>query len=229
MSGKRVAIHQPNYLPWVGYFHKIHVSDTFVFFDDVEYSSRSWINRNKIKTPDGWTWLTVPVRVSSVDRINEVEIDDNQPWQEEHRKSIQRNYGKADYFDEFKEVLFSAYEDDWRYLHELNIHLIKTVSEELGFECDFVRCSELDVEGSSTRLLINVCEELGADEYFSGEGGKDYMEENMFDERGVELTYQNIDHPEYPQRFDGFESHMSFVDMVFNIGTEEAYDTVDTL
>lgn len=229
MSGKTIAIHQPNYFPWIGYFHKMYVSDVFVFFDDVEYTSGSFINRNRIKTPDGWMWITVPTKTSSTEPIIDVKIDNQKDWRKEHWMSVQRNYANANHFDEFKDFIKELYDRDWEMLHRLNVHILKEIASRVGFEIEFVRSSELDVEGEKTHLLANICEELGGDVYFSGRGAKDYMEREIFENKGIELKIQDFEHPEYNQRFGDFVPNLSFLDALLNIGSKKSFEIIKNL
>lgn len=214
-----VGIHQPNYLPWLGYFHKIRHSDVFVFLDDVEYTSNGWTNRNRIKTPDGWTWLTVPVG-SSATSIEEVEIVTEEPWCERHRKSLHHSYGKAPYFDESVDLFESVYGWEWDSLAQLNTTLIRRLADRFDVECEFVESSALSVEGTKTDRLIGLCDAVGGDRYLSGTGARSYLEPEAFEAADIALEYQSFDHPTYEQRFDGFESDLSVVDPLFSLGAD---------
>jgi hypothetical protein len=224
-----IAVHQPNYLPWIGYFEKISHSDVFVLLDDVEFSSRSWTCRNRIKTPDGWTWLTVPVTGSTSRPVREIEIATDQDWRSDHWKTLTHNYGGAPYFDDLKQVFESTYDREWESLDRLNVHLLEALCDLLDFEYEFVRQSALDVEGQRTDLILDICGRLDADRYYSGAGGRDYNDEDRFAAAGIDLTYQSIEHPEYPQRFGEFVPSLSFVDVMFNVGPDEARELVRSL
>lgn len=219
MTGRTAAIHQPNYIPWVGYFEKIHRSDVFVFLDDVEFTSGSWINRNKIKTPDGWTWLTVPVTRTTAS-IQEMEIATHTDWSEEHWKSLKHNYGGAEYFDEWANLFRETYDREWTSLEGLNRHLLRAICDRIGIEYEFVNSSSLPVEGTETERLVDICEAVDADHYYSGQGAKGYTEEQLFDAAGIDLEYQSFEHPTYPQRFGEFVPSLSIVDMLMNVGAE---------
>lgn len=227
MTDVTVAIHQPNYLPWIGYFHKIHRSDVFVLLDDAEYSARSWINRNKIKTPDGWSWLTVPVG-SSDEAIRDVEIPSND-WRTTHLKSFQHNYGNANYYDEFADVLEDVYATEWALLAELNVRLLEEICRHVSIEFEFVKSSTLDVETTGTERLVEICQEVGASRYLSGQGADGYMEDELFADAGIDLEYQSFEHPTYEQRFGEFVPNLSFVDAVLNVGADQAHDLVTSL
>lgn len=224
-----VAIHQPNYLPWIGYFHKILRADTFVYLDSVEFNSDSLTHRNKIKTPDGEHLLTVPISGSSSADIANLEIDTSKRWQRNHRKSIEVHYTNATYFDEFEDLI-SIYEDyEWTNLAELNITIIDHLIDTLGIETELIRSSDMSVGGSKTELLVDICETLSADVYFSGSGGRDYHDESLFDEAGIDIVYQEFTHPEYPQQFGEFIPKLSFIDALFNVGAEGGRDLLRSL
>ncbi|ELY59669.1 WbqC-like family protein [Natronococcus amylolyticus DSM 10524] len=215
-GGCTVAIHQPNYLPWLGYFEKIRRSDVFVLLDDAEYTSGSWINRNRIKTPHDWTWLTVPVRGTS-GAIADVEIVDD-GWRETHRKSLQASYGGAAHYEEFAAFFAATYARSWESLCELNVHLVRQLADRLGLDCEFVRASTLEVDAAGSERIVRLCEELGADRYYSGEGARSYNDHARFEDAGIALEYQSFDPPRYEQRFGEFLSNLSIVDPLMNLG-----------
>ncbi|MXV64242.1 hypothetical protein GS429_19665 [Natronorubrum sp. JWXQ-INN-674] len=218
-SDVTVAAHQPNYLPWLGYFHKIRASDVFVFLDDVEYTSGSWINRNRIKTPDGWTWLTVPVRGGSSGPIADVTIAD-EDWCETHRKSLQQNYGNAARFDTVADLFEETYARTRDSLCELNVHLVREIANRLDLECRFVRSSSLGIDATKADRIVDICSELDAGRYFSGTGARSYLDQSRFEANEVALTYQSFDYPDYEQRFDGFIPELSVVDALMNVGLD---------
>lgn len=228
MTGRTVAIHQPNYIPWLGYFEKIHRSDVFVFLDDVEFTSGSWINRNKIKTPDGWTWLTIPVTASTAP-IRETEIATHTDWAEEHWKSLNYNYGGAEYFDEWDDFFRETYDQEWTSLEELNRHLLRAICDRVGIEYEFVTSSSFPVDGTETKRLIDICEAVDADRYYSGQGAKGYTDEQLFDAAGIDLEYQSFEHPTYPQRFGEFVPNLSIVDLLMNVGADRTNEILADL
>lgn len=226
-GGRTVAIHQPNYLPWLGYFEKIKRSDVFVLLDDAEYSSGSWINRNKIKTPHGWTWLTVPVRGTS-GPIADVEIVD-EGWRETHRKSLQASYGGAAHYEEFGAFFAATYARSWESLCELNVHLVRQLADRLALDCEFVRASTLEVDATGSERIVRLCEELGADRYYSGEGARSYNDRARFEAADIALEYQSFDPPRYEQRFGEFLPKLSIVDPLLNVGVEGTRDLLETV
>ena len=216
-----VSVHQPQYLPWLGYFHKIAQSDCFVFLDRVQYKPREFQNRNRIRTKDGWIWLTVPV-VSDAEKgrqvINEVKVDNSSPWQRKHEASLATWYGSAPFFNEYFPFFKEALAKDWHGLSELNVHIIRHVLDVLSISTPTRFESELNIPGTSTQRIIEICKTLGADTYLSGAGGRDYLDEPLFAQNGIKLVYQDFKHPEYKQRYEPFVPLMSIVDLLFNCG-----------
>lgn len=224
-----VSIHQPNYLPWIGYFHKILTADTFVYLDTVEFNTDSVTHRNKIKTADGEHWLTVPISSPSSAAIAELEIDTSQRWQRTHRKSLETHYANAAHFSAHTDLLDSYDSREWSKLAPLNVEFIERITDLLDLDTEFVAASDLSVDGSGTDLLVEICTELGAERYFSGAGAKSYHDEPQFKEQGIDLVYQEITHPEYEQLFGEFVSHLSMVDLIFNVGADRAREILETL
>jgi hypothetical protein len=221
MDNKIVAIHQPNFLPWIGYFYKIAKSDIFVLLDNVQYVKNSFINRNKIKTPQDAIWLTVPVSFKFGELINEVKINNQIPWREKHLKTFEMNYKKARFFEEvFNGIKQVYYSEDWKCLCRLNIALIRFVTSYLGLEGKFVKASELDAHGKSTELLIQIIKEVKGDVYLSGFGGVKYQEETEFAKAGIKLMYTDFNHPVYKQLWGDFIPDLSIVDLMFNMGSK---------
>ena len=219
-----VSVHQPQYLPWLGYFHKIDKSDCFVFLDSVQYKPREFQNRNRIRTKDGWIWLTVPVQVKGHYRqpIADVLIDNSQDWASDHRRSLQVWYAKAPFFKEHFPFFEDLYGRRWERLMELNISVIRYCLAALGMTTRVEFESELGTTEHSTARIIQLCKKLGASTYLSGTGGKDYLDEAQLTAAGIQLAYQRFEHPRYGQQFvdsrHPFEPFMSVVDLLFNEG-----------
>ena len=214
-----VSVHQPQYIPWLGYFHKIAGSDCFVFLDRVQYKEREFQNRNRIRRDNGWMWLSVPV-VSGGERreIRAVKIDNAGDWRKSHCRSLRTWYGAAPFFDEHFPFFDRTYARDWDSLAELNVHITRYLLECLSITTPLVFESALAVDAASTRRIIEICKRLKADTYLSGSGGREYLEEPLFRENGIELRYQEFHHPVYEQRFKPFEPYMSCIDLLFNHG-----------
>ena len=218
---KTVAIMQPTYLPWIGYFDMIDQSDCFVFLNSVQFNKRSWQQRNRIKGHDGVLWLTVPVLTKGRrhQRIYEVEIASTQHFREEHIKTITRCYSKAPFFEQYIDGLSAILCRSHRLLADLNIEFTHWFCEQLGIETKMIRSSSLDVEGEKVELLVNICGMLGADRYLSAAGSKEYIEENnLFVPNDIDLVYHAYRHPEYRQLHGSFVPYLSVLDLLFNEG-----------
>lgn len=210
------AIHQPNYIPWLGYFYKIAKCDTFVVLDNVQLANRGFTNRNKVKSPTGELWLTLPV--DSGVRINEAKIKNHIDWKSHHINVLNHNYKRAQYFSNYIDDLIQLYNMDWEYMCGLNVEIIKYILKKLGLERRVISASSLNVEGKSTELLLNICKEINADTYLSGVGGKKYLEESRFQQEGINLAYSHFQHPVYRQLWGDFIPNLSVLDLLFNCG-----------
>jgi hypothetical protein len=215
-----VSIHQPEYLPWLGFFHKVHQSNIFVLLDNVQYEKNYFQNRNKIRTQSGWTWLTVPVltKGKSNQQIKEVEIDNKTKWSWKHWRSIDLNYKKTPYFDNYRDFFYDLYKKEWIKLVDLNETIITYLIKELGMDVKLIKSSELNIEGKGTELLLSICKILNADVYLSGRFGKDYLVDEQFHKNGIKVIYQEFKHPTYTQLFKPFIPNMSVIDLIFNHG-----------
>jgi len=218
-----VSIHQPQYLPWLGYFEKIDRSDIFVLLDDVQFKKNEWQNRNKIKTSKGWQWITVPVIHKFPQEIKKAKINNDIDWQRQHLNSLIINYNKAPYFGDYIDFFKSVYCKKWVYLSDLNIHIIKNFVRVLGIKTKLVTSSRLKQPDRATQHLINICKTLGASTYLSGEGGRVYLEIEKFKKHGIEVIFQDFRHPTYNQLYSkeqGFIENLSIVDLLFNHGPQ---------
>ncbi|MDI6739255.1 MAG: WbqC family protein [Candidatus Edwardsbacteria bacterium] len=220
-----LSAHQPNYLPWPGFFQKMARCDVFVLLDAVQYARRSYTARCLVKGADGKKhWLTVPVFKTGRyhQTVAEVEIDNQDPWQNTHRRTLESVYAKAPYFREHQWLLDLAYGKPWNSLCELNTALITALAERLDIKPRIVRLSELSVEGHSTELLVGICRKLGADTYRSGPSGKKYLDEEKFQMAGIKCDIFRYWPEPYPQLWGDFVPGLSLVDLLFNCGPEVA-------
>lgn len=218
---KTCVIMQPTYLPWLGYFDLIEKSDVFVFLDHVQFSKQSWQQRNRIRDKNGELLLTIPVKHNAIKEsvINSIQIDNGKNSLKKHLKSIQLNYRKAKNYGLYMDELELIYSREYEKLMDLNIELIKFGCKILKIEPNFIYSSKLGVTGDRVESLIDICHKVNAEKYLSPVGSKGYIEQNnIFSENGIELSYQNYQHPEYKQvDFADFVSHLSFIDYIFNI------------
>jgi len=219
---KVIAIHQPNYIPWQGFFYKMIKSDIFVFLDNVQFSKEGIINRNKIKTGSGELWLTVPVltKHKMQQSINETRINNKVDWRRKHWNAIWLNYTKSPFFKKYASIFEDNYKREWEKLADLNKVLIRTVADLLGIRRNFINASELNAAGNGTDLLVSICRETGGNIYLSGEGGKGYMDEEKFKEAGIEIRYANFKQPAYKQLYGDFIPNLSVLDLLFNCGAD---------
>ena len=218
----KVAIHQPNYLPYVGFFHKLSLADTFVIMDDTQYDKK-FTNRNKIKVPGNWIWLTVPINKKHKFVANKiVEINNEENWQSDHFEKINRSYSNSKFFKKnYKAFFEKIYSKKWDHLFTLNYELIIQLIDWLDIKIEVIKESELNINGNSTDRLVNISKKIGAETYVSGIGGKEYMNKKMFETNNIKIEYQNFKCPIYKQVFNSeFIPNLSIIDLLFNIGPE---------
>lgn len=214
-----VTAHQPQFLPWIGYFDKMDRADVFVLLDTVQFKKNEWQNRNRIKTAQGWQWLTVPVRHDFGQSIHEVEIAADVAWQDKHLKSLQTNYRKAAFFEAYFDTLAEIYQRPWTRLAALNIAFIRALSQKLGLTTEIVVSSELPTfSDHPDDRLIELTRHFNADTYLAGAGGRAYMDVERYDRAGINLVFQDFVHPTYAQLYGEFIPGMSVVDLLFNCG-----------
>lgn len=217
-----VSINQPAYLPWLGYFHRIHLSDVHVTLDHVQFEKNSFINRNKIRTKEGSSMLTVPLKTKGLFgnlALNTIEIAE-ESWSSKHLKSIQNSYSKANYFKKYEGTLCEFYSKRYARLIDLILPMNKWLSEELNIKTKTVLSSEMQVEGTKSDLVLNICKALNAKTYLSGALGRDYINLKLFEDNGINVIFQEYKHPEYKQVYPGFESYMTALDLLLNHGDE---------
>jgi hypothetical protein len=217
----RVAIHQPAYLPYPGFFHKLSMADVFVIMDDVQYDKR-FTNRNRILVPQGPIWISVPIVKDDKFQPNKlVRINNSIDWRPEHLKKIRTSYCNAPFFHLYDDYLRSVYSRDWEFLFDLDFELVKATANWLGIKIPMLRESELKVTGKATHRLISACKAVGADTYISGSGGKNYLDEASFSKNGLSVVYQNYRPLPYRQRFTAdFVPDLSIIDMLSNLGPD---------
>ncbi|MCF6465674.1 WbqC family protein [Clostridium sp. Cult2] len=214
-----ITAHQPNYIPWLGFFHRMNYVDKFVILDNVQFTKDAFIQRNKIKTSNGELMLTVPVKVKTDTLIKDVLIDNSQSWQKRHWLSIKYNYNKSPYWDYLSNELEDIYNKNWIKLFDLNMKIIELIRNKLNINTEIIIASELKQDfGKKTNLLIALCKHLEADTFFSGAGSKTYIEQEKFNQNNINLFFQNYNHPIYKQRMGNFISHLSILDLLFNCG-----------
>lgn len=224
----KCVILQPFYIPWRGYFHQIFKADTFVFYDDVQFEKRGWESRNRIKTPNGAQWLSIPVlnkgSITNGTPINEIEFDKSQcGWREKHWKTIKQAYAKAPFFPQCENLLRKFYTGNESLLADFTINSTVELARELKIEKTWFRlASEFKATGRKTDRLLDILEKVGATHYISGAAAKNYIETEKFREAKIELEYMVYDYPEYKQLYPPFDGAVSILDLLLMKGGDEA-------
>ncbi len=218
---KKVAILQSNYIPWKGYFDLIAYVDEFIFYDDMQFTKNDWRNRNKIKTPNGLQWLSVPVGQDISRRIRDVVIPDSR-WQKKHWRSLEANYGRAPYFEKIADWLEPMYIDvKYENLSDLNRKLIISVCNYLGINTKLSNSWDYQLVEGKTERLLELCKQADCAEYVSGPAAKGYIENWYFDEAGLKLSwFDYAGYPEYSQLWGEFVHGVSILDLLFNCGND---------
>ena len=218
-----VAIHQPEYLPWLGFFKKMMSSELFVFLDDAQFRKKGWQNRNRIRTKNGTALLSIPVHAHSYPNINEITIDNNKNWSKRHKKSILYNYAGAPYFKEFKDFIESVFEKKFEYLIDLNTEIIKFAMNELEIKSKIVFSSELKISKKGSDRVLDICKQVGADCYITGTSwAQPHLKIEEFKKSNIHVEFQKFQHPIYTQIHGKFIPEMSIIDLLFNEGRDGA-------
>ncbi|MHC1791940.1 WbqC family protein [Solidesulfovibrio sp.] len=219
-----IGILQPSYLPWLGYFEQIKQCDVFVLYDTVQYDKGGWRNRNRIKTPSGPLWLTVPVLLKNRNfpSIREVEINQTEAWARRHLKTLTQYYSNArhfaDAFGDLERILLSGH----RFLLDLNLEIIAWMNARLDIGTKIVLASDLAIDGDRESRIINIVKHLGGNTFYEGAAGRNYIDTGFFRQNGVDVVFQDYAHPVYPQLHGEFVSHLSAIDLLFNCGPNSA-------
>lgn len=219
---KKIGILQPNYIPWKGVFDLINRVDIFVFYDDVQYTTKDWRNRNKIKTNDGMKWLTVPVIKKGLRHqlISEAKIDNSTNWQSKHYKTLISSYSKSPYIKDYEYLLEEIYlKKKWNMLSDLNINSTVLIAEVLGIKMEWYKSSDFHETGSKDgEKVIKICQRLDCNHFINGPASREYMNEDLFSKHDVSLSYIDYQYPEYPQLHGSFCHQVSILDLLFNCG-----------
>jgi WbqC-like protein family len=218
----KVAIHQPQYFPYGGFFHKLSLSDLYVIMDDAQYDKR-FTNRNRIISPNGPIWITVPINKKQKFAPNyEVEINNSIPWRELHWKKLQLAYCNSKYFHLYETEFEALYQKEWRLLFDLDFETLRQTISWLGLRTKIVLESELGICAKSTERLVQVCKAVGAETYVAGSGSKSYLDESLFRKNGLKVEYQSWVPTSYPQHLTKglFFPNLSIVDLLANLGPE---------
>lgn len=217
---KKIAILQSNYIPWKGYFDLINMVDEFIFYDEVQYTKNDWRNRNKLKTPQGMQWITIPVRQDGLEqKIKDTKVS-NKNWNIKHWRTIQQNYSKSKYFSDYKDIFEELYlGSNEEYLSEINYKFISAINTILGIQTKIRWSSEFELLEGQTEKLLGICKQAGATTYLSGPAAKGYFDEELAKQEGVQVEWMDYSgYPEYNQLHPPFEHGVSVLDLIFNEG-----------
>ena len=218
---KKIAILQSNYIPWKGYFDLINMVDEFIFYDEVQYTKNDWRNRNKIQTPQGIQWLTIPVKQKELAQlIQDTKIQDKR-WAKKHWTTIKQNYSKSSYFKEYKDIFEELYLDsDEEYLSQINYKFIVAICEILGITTTIRWSNEFELIDGQTEKLLGICKDCDADIYLSGAAAKSYFDEELAQKENIQVEWMDYSgYKEYNQIFEPFEHGVSILDLIFNEGS----------
>lgn len=220
---KIATIHQPNYVPWIGLFSKVSRADCLILYDEAQYVKGGMINRNKIRTKQGSTYLTVPVGgYPTHTRILDVTLPQNGSWKRDHWKTIRLHYSKAPFFKDYADFFEDLFQQDPRvlFLSELNEKIILYLLSCFDIKIEVVKTSLLSVDPAlhKTDLMLAYLKKVNAGVYLSGPSGRHYLETDKFPRNNIALQFFKFEHPVYPQRYPGFEPQMSALDLLFNMG-----------
>jgi len=217
---------QPAYIPWLGYFDRIVKSDIFVILDHVKMDRNSqtkFCNRNKIRTPVGWSWLTIPINTKGDETerpINEIRLTEDTNWKRKHFQALKSNYSRSEYFKDHYDFFEDVYRQDWQMLLPFITSINEYLFNLLKIKTKIIFSSSLNLNHSKSELILEICKITKATKYISGPFGRDYLNKNSFSENNIDLEFHDYQHPVYTQAFDGFESHLSIIDLIFNHGNK---------
>jgi len=217
----RVTIHQPEHLPWLGFFHKMAQCDRYVILDNVQFTKNNFQNRNRLIDRKGNIfWSTVPVVMAGHlnKTISEIQIENRQPWARKVWARISNEYCRHPYFELYSEDIRKIFGTNYSRLVDLNIALIDFFRAQLDINVPLVRSSALDTHGVRSELLLSICNKLGASEYLSGPSGRGYLDTSLFDDANVKIAYHSFEHPSYDAPI--FAPYLSTLDLLFNHGPE---------
>ena len=216
----KVLILQSNYIPWKGYFDMINMADIFVIYDEVQYTKNDWRNRNKVKSPIGSIWLTIPVKQEKLSqKINETIVFGNE-WRKKHWNSIKINYSKSLFFNDYKNIFEEFYlTTNETNISRINLQLIQIINKILEIDTNIVLSTEFDLVEGKTEKLVDICKKLNCTEYISGPAAKDYLKEDLFKEQNIKLKWMDYtNYKQYSQLYPPFEQAVSILDLIFNEG-----------
>lgn len=225
-----LSIHQPNYWPYPGLIGKIAHSDEFLFLTKVQLDKSSWQSRNRIRIKEGWKYLAVPVisKGKEEQKIKDTMISNQTNWRNQHLNAIKFAYQKAPYYKRYEPFIKDLYKRKWEYLADLDIYIMEYILGELDIRTKLIYDRDLEITGEKNELLIDICHQLGADQYMSNKGSENYVEIEKFNAEKIDHIYIDYKGVTYPQVYEGFEESLSILDMLMNCGPEMTREIVLT-
>ncbi|MBD2315397.1 WbqC family protein [Phormidium tenue] len=221
----KIVISQPMYFPWVGMFEQVNLCDAYVNYDDVQFSKGSFTNRVQIKTNSsrGFNWLTVPLKNLKLGvLINELEIDNQRDWQNQHLELLKQSYKNAPYLKEMLDLVTNLFDCHLNTISEVSMKSIELSMNyfDIAKDKSFYTASKLEIEGSSSERVYQIVKYLNGTHYITGHGAKNYLDHSLFENNGIRVEYMNYLKLPYPQQFSTFNPHVSILDLIANIGKQ---------
>lgn len=230
---KIVVIHQPDFMPYLGFFHRLLKADVYVVLETAQYvngTSHSWMNRDKIKTPKGEQWITVCVKKAPREtKIKEIVLIDDGKWQKNNLGLLHQNYRKAPYYKEIIPYVEKLYSKNYIYFWEFSFASIQMLMELFDIHIEVVFAGDLQPQGKNNEMIVDIMQKLGAGTYLSGTGAADYYDSSVYEKAGIQVIWQDFKHPVYPQQFGEFIPYLSSLDLLFNCGIEKSREILRTI
>lgn len=222
-----ITIHQPEHLPWLGFFNKLSKADVFVILDSVPYRKNYFQNRNRIIGSNGEQYIGIPTlnvgHIEGTIATTKIAVQGNAKWKTKYLNTIKMSYSKHPYFFDVFPMLEQAILMDTEYLSDINIAIFTSFAKSMGFSPKYIKSSELSVSGSKSDLILNICKELSTDIYIAGPSGRDYLKLESFKDAGIKVVFNDFHHPVYPQKkTKEFIPYLSTLDLLMNCGFEES-------
>jgi hypothetical protein len=217
-----VGIHQPNHLPYLGFFDKMMQSDIFIIYDDAQFNQEDFQHRNKIRIYHDWKYLTVPIEKKLIP-INEIKIKNEvtlkkMKWSDAHIRDIRDNYNKTPFYTKYINDVEKIYANKYDKLIDLNLDIIHFIMNAFNIRTTIVLSSEFGFTSKSTEKLVELVEAVDGDVYLSGPSGRNYLDFSAFEKKRIQLKFQDFKHPVYEQYYTGFIPNMASIDALFNLG-----------
>ena len=222
MEEKTVVIHQPDFMPYLGFFDRLLKADIYVIFDNVQYTRRAWMNRDKIKTKKGEGWLTVSTQKAPQDTpINRILLAEGS-WREDNLNLLRTNYRNSPFFHEIMPSIEELYKFSGTRMMDFNLASIQMLMQFFDIQIETILASSLEPQGKNNTMIIDIMKKLGYSRYLSGVGARDYFVPELYEQAGIEVIWQDFKHPVYPQQYDGFIPYLSSIDLLFNCGIKHS-------